>query len=91
MISAYSDLIQFKHATYKYESEVRLIVSQQNEQSESSPMGIRLIVPDLNRIIRTLVVSPETNPGFIELVKNLVTKYELTTQVLDSNLTKAVV
>lgn len=54
-------------------------------------MGIRLVIPDLSRFVRTIVVSPEASPEFVEVVENLVVKYELRTRVLQSNLATAAV
>lgn len=91
VIGAYTDMLQYKHVAYKYENEVRLIVPQQGDGRENNPMGLRLVVPDLNRLIRNIVVSPEATPEFVEMVKDIALKYELRSPVLQSTLALAAV
>lgn len=91
VISAYTDMLQYKHLAYKYENEVRLIVPQQGDGWESNPIGLRLPVPDLSRFIRAVVVSPESSPEVVEVIKGVTSKYGLKSTVLLSNLAKVVV
>ena len=91
VIGAYTDMLQYKHVAYKYENEVRLIVPQQAESWESNPMSLRLALPDLNRFVRTVVVSPESSPEFVEVVKDVASKYGLKSKIIPSSLAKAAV
>lgn len=87
VLGRYTDLLRFKHEAYKYESEVRLIVSRQHDQWETNPEGIRLPVKNLNTLIRSIVVAPEAGAWFYDLIKDVTRKYGITSPVRRSKLT----
>ena len=89
VIGSYADMLKYKHLAYEYEHEIRLIVPQQGEGWEDNPMGIRLAVPDMARLIRRIVVAPEATSEFVEVVKGLVARYGLRVPVVHSQLATA--
>jgi hypothetical protein len=87
IVGRYTDLLQFKHEAYKYEAEVRIVVPKQNEDWDSNPPALRLPVSNLNALLRSVVVSPEAEDWFWELVKDISCKYGVTVPIRRSRLT----
>lgn len=82
-----ADLLQFKHDAYRYENEVRLVVSRAKTW-KTNEAGIRLPLGDLNEVIRSVVVAPEAPPWFFELIEDVTTKYGVSRPVRRSKLTE---
>ena len=76
IIGDYKDVLQFKNDAYKFENELRVIISRQ-ESHETNPMGIRLSLPNLDTLIRSVVVAPEAEESYFEAVKDLCKRYGL--------------
>lgn len=57
----FTDVLQYKSDAYKYEKELRVIVPQQGDGWEKNPIGIRLALPNLDALIRSVVVAPEAD------------------------------
>lgn len=87
VVGAGTDLLQFKHEAYRYESEVRIVVSRAKTW-KSNAAGIRLPLGDLNKVIRSVVVAPEAAPWFFELVEDVTRKYGVSSPVRRSKLTE---
>lgn len=86
IISKYSDVLQYKHEAYRHEKELRIIVPAQGINWESNPIGLRLPLTDLDSIVRSVVVAPESSDEFYEAVKELCSKYGLHSPVRRSKL-----
>lgn len=86
VIGRYADVLQFKHEAYRHENEVRVVVPQQSEAWESNPIELRLNVPDLDTLVRSIVVAPEASREFYEAVKGLCSRYGLKAPVRRSKL-----
>lgn len=86
-IGGYHDVLQFKHEAYKHEKEVRIVVPEQGEDWETNPIEMRLSVPDLDSLIRSVVVAPEAGREFYEAVKGMCSRYGLKAPVRRSKLT----
>lgn len=86
VVGPYTDVLQFKHVAYKHENELRLVVPQQGDAWESNPMDLRLPLPDLDTLVRSVVVAPEASDEFLEAVKGLCQKYGLDAPVRRSKL-----
>lgn len=86
IIGNYTDVLQFKHEAYKHERELRLVVPQQGVSLDSNPNNIRLVVPDLDMLVRSVVVAPEADDEFYEVVKGLCRRYGLKAPVRRSKL-----
>lgn len=86
VIGRYTDVLQFKHEAYKHENEVRVIVPQQGEDWDSNSIELRLNVPDLDTLVRSVVVAPEAGREFYEAVKGLCSRYGLKAPVRRSKL-----
>lgn len=80
-----TDLFKFKHVAYKFENEVRIIVSRTGNW-EQNPVGISLPLGDLNKIVRSVVVAPEAPAWFFELINDVSKKYGLTSPIRRSKL-----
>lgn len=87
VVGAGTDLLQFKHEAYRYESEVRIVVSRARTW-KSNAAGIRPPLGDLNKVIRSVVVAPEAAPWFFELVEDVTRKYGVSRPVRRSKLTE---
>ncbi len=87
VVGAGTDLLQFKHEAYLYESEVRIVVSRAKTW-RSNAAGIRLPLGELNKVIRSVVVAPEAAPWFFDLVEDVTRKYGVSSPVRRSKLTE---
>lgn len=86
VIGNYTDVLQFKHEAYKHERELRILISQMGSAWESNPVDLRLPVPDLDMLVRNVVVAPESGREFFEAVKGLCSQYGLRAPVRRSQL-----
>jgi hypothetical protein len=86
VMGAFTDPLQYKSDSYKFERELRIIIPQQEVGWEENPMGIRLPIPDLNDLVRSIVVAPEADTGFLEAVRDLCRRYGLSAPVRRSML-----
>ena len=88
IIASYTDPLRFKHIAYRYEREVRIVVSRvkENEIVKSKPEGIRLPVK-LDDFICSIVVAPEAGSWFYEMVSDITKRYGLSVPVCRSKLT----
>ena len=86
LIGHYTDVLEFKHEAYRHEKELRVLVPQQNGDWESNPMGLRLPVPNLDVLVRSVVVAPEASNEFFEAVKGVCSRYGLSAPVRRSKL-----
>ena len=74
VVGTWSDLLRYKHEAYAFEDELRFVIPQQGEGWEDNPEDLRLPV-DLNELIRTVVVAPESKDWFYDIVKDVTEKY----------------
>jgi hypothetical protein len=86
IIGSYTDLLEFKHQAYEYEQEVRIIVPRQNDEWERNQPSIRLPAGDLSAVIRSVVVAPEAQAWFFDLVEDVTRKYGLSSPVRRSKM-----
>lgn len=86
IMGAYTDPLQYKSDAYKFERELRIILAQQDAGWEENPIGIRLSLPDLNTLVRSVVVAPEADIFFLEAVRELCKRYGLSAPVRRSAL-----
>lgn len=86
-IVPYSNIFRYKVVAYDFEREVRIINDrfEQNFEKSDKETGILLKVR-LNRLLRSIVVSPSAQPWFIALVKDVTQRYGITTSVKLSKL-----
>jgi hypothetical protein len=87
IVGRYTDFLRFKHKAYRYEAELRMIVPRQHSQWENNPSAIRLPVRNLNTLFRSVVVSPEAELSFYNLIKDVSQKYGITKPIRRSKLT----
>ncbi len=79
-----------KHVAYSYEKEVRIVVTCPIPgKRETVPSAIRISV-DLNRFLRSIVVAPEAEDWFFNLVVDLASKYNVAAPVRPSKLTRLI-
>lgn len=86
IIGQYTDLLRYKHEAYKYENEIRIIVTRQSGRWEQNPDGFRLQIEDLNALMRSIVVAPEAQDWFVELIEDVCMKYKVSAPVRRSKL-----
>lgn len=88
-MGAFTDPLQYKSDSYKYEKELRVIVPQQEDGWEENPMGIRLSLPNLDVLVRSVVVAPEADLNFLQAIRELCKRYGLSAPVRRSMLSFA--
>lgn len=86
VIGSYTDVLQFKHEAYKHERELRILIPQRGSAWEANPIHLRLPVPNLDVLVRSVVVAPESGRDFFEVVKGLCVQYGLKAPVRRSKL-----
>lgn len=86
IVGQYSDMLQYKHESYAYENELRLIVPRQHDGWDNNPTSLRLPLANLNDLVRSVVVAPEAEDWFFDAVIDLTRRYELKTPVRRSKL-----
>jgi hypothetical protein len=86
VIGRYTDVLRFKNEAYDYEKELRLIIPRQGKAWEKNPIGINLPISKLSDLVASVVVAPEAEDWFIEVVKDLCRRYRLGVPVRRSRL-----
>jgi hypothetical protein len=85
IIGSYTDPLRFKHEAFDFEREVRVIVPRQKDWKKN-PVGIQLNIGDLDDLITNVIVAPDAEPWFYEMVQDLGRRYGLKAQVKMSQL-----
>lgn len=85
-VGASSDVLRYKSDAYKYERELRIVVPQQETGWESNPIKIKLSLPNVDALVRSVVVAPEADESFLESVRDLCRRYGLKAPVRRSML-----
>lgn len=86
VIGHYTDVLQYKSNAYKYERELRVIVPQQEDGWEKNPIEVRLPLPSVDALVRSVVVAPEADSNFLKAVRDLCKRYKLKAPVKRSRL-----
>jgi hypothetical protein len=86
IMGPFTDVLQYKSDAYRFERELRVIVPQQEDGWETNPVGIRLALPSIDTLVRSIVVAPESDTSFLEAVRELCRRYGLKAQVKRSTL-----
>ena len=74
-----------KDLSYQHESEVRLIVMDTSSHPRKTPeLGLRMAV-ELEDLVTEIVVGPREPKWVVQLIKNLLSKHELTQPVVQSD------
>lgn len=84
-----TNVFRYKLKAYEYEQEVRVVYSdgEVGFSTSEKPEGVYIDVC-LKNLLRSVVVSPEAEEWFVELVKDLVRKYNIEVEVKTSMLAK---
>ena len=85
IIGQYTDPLQFKHEAYEFEREVRIMISKQKSWKRN-PKFLYRQIPNLSELITSVVVAPESEVWFFDIVQDLVHKYGLKIPVRMSQL-----
>lgn len=81
--SSVYDTLFYKRYSFAHEKEVRSVIRRRD--MKDPPTGIYIPI-NLDRLIENIYVSPTSQPWFYEVVKNVVDKYGLKKNVLQSTL-----
>jgi len=86
-VNPYSNVFAYKVKAYEFEKEVRVMLDRFQETFDCDPPegGIAVDVP-LRKLLRSIVVCPESPQWFFNLVNGVVQKYALDTPVRRSKL-----
>lgn len=87
IVGRLTDILQFKHVAYDFEREVRILVPRQEGDWQNNPEAIKLPLHDLNTVIRSVVVAPEAETWFFDLIEDVTRRYNFTYPVRRSKLT----
>jgi hypothetical protein len=87
VVGGYIDVLECKHEAYSFEKEVRVIVSRHRGQWSNNPIDLRLPIVDLSSFVRSVVVAPEADSSYFELVQDIANRYGLKSPVRRSQLT----
>lgn len=85
IIGKYTDVLQYKSDAYKYERELRVVLPQ-HDNLEANPIGQWMPLPNVDTLVRSVVVAPEAEPSFLEAVRDLCKRYDLKAPVRRSKL-----
>ena len=77
------DTLFYKRFSFAHEKEVRSVIRRRD--MKDPPTGLYITI-DLEKLIENIYVSPTSQPWFYEVVKNIVEKYGLKKDVLQSTL-----
>lgn len=86
IVGQYSDMLRYKHESYAYEKELRLIVPRQDIRWEKNPQFLRLPLTNFSELVRSVVVAPAAEDGFFDAVNDLSRRYGLDAPVRRSKL-----
>lgn len=86
-IFPYSNIFRYKVVAYDFEKEVRIIHDQfeENFEQKNKETGVLLGV-NLDRLLRSIVISPAAQPWFYDLVKDIAQRYGVKTPIKKSKL-----
>lgn len=84
----YSDLLQYKHKAYTFESEVRFVILNHTEPASLQPDGLRMPAPSLSALLESIEVHPLADDMTIEAVKDVCLRYGLEAPVKRSSLSE---
>lgn len=76
------NLVMYKRKSFQFERELRALIVGADKRNEPG----MLVKVDLERLINEIYVSPEAEDWFLELVRSIVKKYNLTIEPKRSNL-----
>lgn len=89
-----TEVLKYKHSAYRFENELRVIIGTVHDDEEETPSGvvsppaIRRPISDINAFIRSVVVAPEADDWFYDLVVDVTQRYGVTRKVNRSQLTR---
>ncbi len=86
ILGHYHEMLRYKHESYGYENELRIIIPRQGKDWEKNHPYIRLPVQNLGDLVRSVVVAPEAEDWFFDAIYDLSRKYELNAPVRRSKL-----
>lgn len=83
----YSNVFAHKVKAYEFEKEVRVVIDRFHEEFCSKSVEKGMTVPiSLDKLLRSIVISPDAPPWFLSLVEGIVDKYEVSAHVRRSML-----
>jgi hypothetical protein len=84
VVGRYTDPLRYKHEAYSFEKEVRVVLTRVGTRKPKPP-GLHLRVK-LDQLVRSVVIAPDASQWFIDLVRDLSNRYELSAPVRRSSL-----
>lgn len=86
-INPYSNIFRYKVTAYEFEQEVRVILDRYHETVDQAPTdnGVSIGI-DLNKFLRSVVISPDAPDWFHDLIRKLTEKYGVNVEVRRSML-----
>ena len=81
------ELFGYKHVAYSFEKEVRVVLTRSTPRKRAArPSAIR-VPANLDRFLQSIVVGPEADNWFFDLVVDVARKYNIAAPVRRSELT----
>ena len=88
-VNPYSSVFRYKAVGYAFENEVRVILDrfESTFKADSKEEGVMLSV-DPRTFLRSIVVSPERSPWFMDVIKDIASKYRISCPIRESVMSK---
>ncbi len=75
-----------KHAAYRFEKEVRIVITHPPSRRRKAAVPFLRVPVNLDRFLRRIIVAPEADDWFLELVTDVARKYDVAAPVRRSEL-----
>lgn len=75
-----------KHVAYGFEKEVRIVVTHPTLRRRGTALPFIRVPVNIDRFLRRIVVAPEADDSFFELVTDVARKYDVAAPVRKSDL-----
>lgn len=84
------NIFSLKHVAYSYEKEVRIVVTRPIPREQETVASAIRIPVDLEQFLRSIVIAPEAEDWFFNMVVDLAAKYNVVAPVRQSELTRLI-
>ena len=86
LVGKCSDMLRFKNLAYKFEDELRIVVSRSGPGWEKNPGGLRMPLGSVDDLIKAVVIAPEAQNWYFDSINELCVRFGLHCPVLRSRL-----
>lgn len=88
-IKPYSNLFRYKTVGYAFENEVRVILDRHEKTFEATSKDEGIALPvNMQKFLRSIVVSPECSSWFKDVVKDIAYRYNVRCPIRNSSMSR---